>query len=177
MSDNKMSGYDVPTTITLDLPNYWDRAALASAWYGEPSKFNPSVAFSSLVSKANSADTMKKVYSKEITASVLIGSVVRNFDESAHITSDWATGDSEEFDAWLADFEADRDFVKKFIDMNGDADEQNNCTPGGGSYGFDAYRYGAIVVATDTEGGAWYFPSGTECGPDVEDYEENSDEE
>lgn len=176
--NNKISGYDLPDSVTITFSSlgYYEKSALARNWHGDPSAFDASAAYKNMVTNYQmmeaSTKTMKPAYDKTIAASILIDFVVRNWNKSSCILSDWATGDTDEFDSWIGDFECSREFVTQFIELNGDTDEHNNCTPGGGPYGFDAYRYGAIVVAMDTEGQAFYFPSGIEIGPNVENFEE-----
>lgn len=174
----KMSGYDIPVQVTLDLESYHLRSALADAWHGKPESFNATAAFQSLVFTAQRVRVMQPIYDQASQAEILAEQVCENFTESAMVASEWATGSSTDFDTWLENYEEDAGFIKKLISMNQDGITKTfSANPGGGSYGMYIYVMGNVVAAYDTEGNGWFFPTGTESPPVVEDYEENETEE
>lgn len=173
----KLSGFDVPKKVSIELESYHYRKALADAWLGRPENFDASKAFKSLAIKAGNADLYKPARDREIHAEMLMERFSEGYEAFVEIQSGWATGEVEEFEEWMDRFVVDSKFAEQLIELGEFGEETKMCSvsPGGGSYGLDAYCIGNLVVAVDTEGNAWAFSPGTALPPDITNFEELED--
>lgn len=157
MSDKKLSGYDVPIHVEMNLPSYHDRIALVKYYKGAPENWTPEHGLVSLRIEADKTRVMGPLYRDATAMAVTAANFAEALEESLWVAAGWADGDATQADAYLDALEVDREKATWMADLLGDPLEIIALDCGGGSYGVSVYVYANIAVAVDTESTAWAF--------------------